>query len=242
MKKERSLIFVGILVILLYAMLTPVSLQADNQTPSANNESILDATITSTVYVHNDAELQALAVDGTGTPVDPWIIRVLVIDTTDILGLRIDDTTEHFEILNCTITAGWGIYLDNIADSTARIKNNTVINCNSYGIYLNKANGTDMKNYTKACAVRKAMCYAIDRDEINQVIHDGEYIVNHQPMPIFSTTTYGVFPIQYKCDLDLAWKWMEAAGYERPEESISLFLPSCLSVIILIIIRKKQKN
>jgi parallel beta-helix repeat protein len=142
MKKERSLIFVSILVILLFAVFTPASLQADNQTPFANNESILDATITSTVYVHNDAELQALAVDGTGTPVDPWIIRDLVIDTTDILGLRIDDTTEHFEILNCTITAGWGIYLDNIADSTARIKNNTVINCNSYGIYLNKANGT----------------------------------------------------------------------------------------------------
>ena len=142
MKKERSLIFVSILVILLFATFTPVSLEANNKTVFPSKGNNLDATIIHTVYVHNDAELQALAVDGTGTPVDPWIIRDLVINTTDTLGLRIDDTTEHFEILNCTVTASWGIYLDNIADSTAKIKNNTVIDCSSYGIYLNKANGT----------------------------------------------------------------------------------------------------
>ncbi len=56
------------------------------------------------------------------------------------------------------------------------------------------------------------------------------------------TWGYGSFPLKYSRDLDLAWKWMEAAGYARLEESISLFLPSCLSVIILIIIRKKRIN
>jgi parallel beta-helix repeat protein len=150
MKKERSLIFVSILVILLFAVLTPVSLQANDQKPFVNNESSLEATITSTIYIHNNAELQALAIScsgspGSGSPADPWIIRDLVINTTDTLGLRIDDTTEYFEILNCTVTASWGIYLDNLADSTARIRNNTVINCDSYGIYLYMANGT---NYT----------------------------------------------------------------------------------------------
>jgi len=128
-------------------LFTPLSIQADNPAPIVNNENRLDATITSSIYVHNNAELQSLAIScsgspGSGTPGDPWIIRDLVIDTTDTLSLRIDDTTEYFEILNCTVTASWGIYLYNLADSTARIKNNTVINCDAYGIYLNKANGT----------------------------------------------------------------------------------------------------
>ncbi len=101
-------------------------------------------------------------------------------------------------------------------------------------------NGTEFGNYTKACAVRKAICYAIDRGEINEVIHDGVYLLSHKPMINFYS--YGSFPIIYHHDLDLAWKWMEAAGYESPTETVSLFLPSCLSVIILIIIRKKQKN
>jgi len=100
-------------------------------------------------------------------------------------------------------------------------------------------NGTDMGNYTKACAVRKAMCYAIDRDEINQVLHDGEYLVNHQPMPS-SATTYGVFPIQYGNDLDLAWEWMVAAGYERPKGSNLLFIPLCISLILLVIYRRRK--
>jgi len=104
-------------------------------------------------------------------------------------------------------------------------------------------NGTEFGNYTKASAVRKAICYAIDRNDMNQVLHDGEFLINHRPMLNFCFY-YGSdeFPIKYDFDLDLAWKWMEAAGYENPNPTISLFLPSCLSVILLIIIKKKQKN
>ncbi|MBY9002122.1 MAG: hypothetical protein KGD64_14475, partial [Candidatus Heimdallarchaeota archaeon] len=43
-------------------------------------------------------------------------------------------------------------------------------------------NGSEFGNYTKACAVRKAICYAIDRDEMNQVIHHGEFLISHRPM------------------------------------------------------------
>ena len=59
-------------------------------------------------------------------------------------------------------------------------------------------------------------------------------------MPVFGFTHYDVFPIQYDCDLDLAWKWMEIAGYERPNGAISFFFPSCLSLIVLIFYRKKR--
>ncbi len=102
-------------------------------------------------------------------------------------------------------------------------------------------NGTESGNYTKACAVRKAICYAIDRVEMNQVLHDGEYLINHRPMRNFNFFYYEpAFPIIYDYDLDLAWKWMEYAGYKRPVKLVSLFLPSCLSLIILIIFRKRQ--
>ena len=142
MKKERGFIFTFMMIVLLFATLSPINSQAKKQTAANNDEIRLDAPITSTVYVHNNAELQALSSDGAGTPADPWIISDLVIDTTDVLGLRIDDTTDHFEIRNCTVTAGWGIYLDNVSDSSASIENNTVVDCSAYGIYLYNTNGT----------------------------------------------------------------------------------------------------
>ncbi len=102
-------------------------------------------------------------------------------------------------------------------------------------------NGTEFGNITKASAVRKAICYAIDRNEMNQVIHDGEFLINHRPMMNYYFF-YGSdeFPIKYDYDLDLAWKWMEAAGYENPNPTPSLFFPSCLSIVLLIIFRKKR--
>ncbi|MHA1420177.1 MAG: ABC transporter substrate-binding protein [Candidatus Heimdallarchaeaceae archaeon] len=104
-------------------------------------------------------------------------------------------------------------------------------------------NGTELGNYTKACAVRKAICYAIDRGEMNQVIHDGECFIAHRPMLNFYGF-YGmnVFPIIYNYDLELAWDWMEAAGYERSEVLTTSYLLSCLSVIILIVYRNKRSN
>ena len=99
------------------------------------------------------------------------------------------------------------------------------------------------EEYTRAVGIRKAICYAIDRNEINSQIHDGEYLIFNRPMLNFGGSYYyDYFPIIYDYDLDLAWDWMEAAGYERPKRAISLFLPSCLSIALLIIIRKKQKN
>jgi len=142
MKKERNYILVFTIVIFLLIQPSTANLQAENHASFSNEKISLDATITAGIHIHNDAELAALAVSGDGNSGTPWIIRDLVIDTTDTVALRIEDTTEHFEILNCTVTASWGIYIDNISDSTARIENNTVLNCDAYGIYLYKANGT----------------------------------------------------------------------------------------------------
>ena len=68
------------------------------------------------------------------------------------------------------------------------------------------------EEYTKALAVRKAICYAIDRKEINQAEHDGENIICNAPF-YWPSYYYSWEPTKYYRDLDAAREWMEAAGY-----------------------------
>ncbi|MCG3220061.1 MAG: hypothetical protein H7641_01670 [Candidatus Heimdallarchaeota archaeon] len=80
---------------------------------------------------------------------------------------------------------------------------------NNY-IWLAEPGKTD---YTKAAAIRKAICYAIDNEEMNQLINEGDYILNYQPNPYIKNYDGATFPIQYDRNLTLAKEWMEAAGY-----------------------------
>ena len=82
-------------------------------------------------------------------------------------------------------------------------------------IFLNK-NG--LEEYTKACAVRKAICYAIDREEINQEIHGGEYTISHSPYYLTQEFWYYNDIIKYNYDLEAALDWLDAAGYSLTEE------------------------
>ena len=70
------------------------------------------------------------------------------------------------------------------------------------------------EEYTKGVAVRKAMNYAIDREEMNQVIHDGEYTLCHNPMYLYTAFYYYDDVIKYYRDLDASREWLEAAGYD----------------------------
>lgn len=105
--------------------------------------------------------------------------------------------------------------------------------------------GTDGENSTEACAVRKAICYAIDREEINQVFHDGEYTLCHNPMYLYTAYYYYDDVIKYYHDLDAAWEWMEAAGYKvdltniYPSVIIAVF---CLISISKIVYKKKIRK
>ncbi|MCG3221671.1 MAG: hypothetical protein H7641_09860, partial [Candidatus Heimdallarchaeota archaeon] len=69
------------------------------------------------------------------------------------------------------------------------------------------------EEYTKGVAVRKAICYAIDREEMNEVFHDGEYIVSHNPIPPFFSFYYYDNVIKFYRDLDAAFEWFRATGY-----------------------------
>jgi ABC-type transport system substrate-binding protein len=69
------------------------------------------------------------------------------------------------------------------------------------------------EEYTNGVAVRKAISYAIDREEINNVFHSGEYILSHSPIYPYTTFYYYNEIIKYYRDLDLALKWLNYAGY-----------------------------
>ncbi len=87
------------------------------------------------------------------------------------------------------------------------------------------------EEYTKGVAVRKAMNYAIDRDEINQVIHDGEYLLSHSIIYPFTAYYYYNDIIKYNRDLSAAVEWLAAARYFPEVTDLPLPLFGILAAI-----------
>ncbi|MHA2256327.1 MAG: ABC transporter substrate-binding protein, partial [Candidatus Heimdallarchaeaceae archaeon] len=103
------------------------------------------------------------------------------------------------------------------------------------------------ENYTKACAVRKAICYAIDREEMNNEFHDGEYVIAHNPMYPYTAFYYYDDVIKYDYNLDKAREWLAAAGYIKTETTNVITFSSILALLVLQISisvrrRKHKKN
>jgi ABC-type transport system substrate-binding protein len=67
---------------------------------------------------------------------------------------------------------------------------------------------------TVGLAVRKAISYALDRVEINDVIHRGEYTITDHPIYLKMGIWCNPNIIRYNHDLDLAREYMAIAGYE----------------------------
>ncbi len=98
-----------------------------------------------------------------------------------------------------------------------------------------------VENYTKACAVRKAICYSIDRDEMNQLLHDGECLIVHSVLQPFYAYYYFNDIIKYDQDYDAARLWLSYAGYIEYETIVAIF-PSVFiifAVVTSVVLRKK---
>ncbi len=101
---------------------------------------------------------------------------------------------------------------------------------------------------TVGLAIRKAISYALDREEINAVVHRGEYTITDHP--IYKKMGIWCNPniIQYNHDLDKAREFMAIAGYELVIMASILIglnwiytLSGIFSFLgILIIVRKKK--
>ena len=93
----------------------------------------------------------------------------------------------------------------------------------------------DLTNYTKGIAVRKAINYAIDRYEINNVLHDGEYTVAHSVLYPSLTYYYYNDIIKYDYNLNASAEWLKAAGYQVAEFPLSkTTTPNIGSVVVMV--------
>ena len=98
---------------------------------------------TKTIQIHSDEEFGKYNFEGTGTINDPYLIQNLELGITDLYlddfysVISIANTSKHFIIQDCIISGGAkSIILNNIADGSAKILNNTLI---AYAYYLNNS-------------------------------------------------------------------------------------------------------
>ena len=86
---------------------------------------------------------------GQGTIEDPYRIENYEIVTTSGMGISISGTTVHFLIKNCHIEAGsYGIHIDDVADETISIINNSVFFNENDGIYVYSSTFVVIENNT----------------------------------------------------------------------------------------------
>ena len=89
------------------------------------------------IYINSDGNFTDYGFLGSGTVEDPYIIEGYNIITNDLHGIYITDTTKYFIVRNCYIDAEeYGIYIDDVADGTITVINNTCSNNYHFGIYL----------------------------------------------------------------------------------------------------------
>ena len=99
---------------------------------------------------------------------------------------------------------------------------------------------------TKGLAIRKAISYALDRVEINNVIHRGEYTLTDHPIYLKMGIWCNPNIIRYNHDLDKAREYMTKAGYvisdTTPGFGFWITLSSLMAVAVasVYIVRRKK--
>jgi len=93
-------------------------------------------------------------------------------------------------------------------------------------------------------AVRKAISYAIDREEINQLLHNGEYIITDHPIYVTMGVWCNPNIIRYNHDLDKARAYMEPWGkytsYIVGTNYYPLFILSEVFLCMVFLFKKKK--
>ncbi|MFX1511206.1 MAG: nitrous oxide reductase family maturation protein NosD [Promethearchaeota archaeon] len=99
------------------------------------------------IKVTSDSELAEVAVNGSGTITDPYILEGWNITTNHISGIDIEDTTKYFVIRNCWLSTynTTGIIIDSVGSGTTIICNNFFQN-NGYCISISKSDSIIITN------------------------------------------------------------------------------------------------
>ncbi len=89
------------------------------------------------------------AFPGSGTAEDPYVIEGYSIITTNSRGIRITGTTKYFTVRNCYVDAkDYGIYIENVADGTVTVINNSCWGNNNWGIAIHYSSNFTVANNT----------------------------------------------------------------------------------------------
>ena len=93
------------------------------------------------ITINDDSDFISYGFPGNGNSTNPYLIEDLNITTTNSRGIYIYGTSKHFVIKNCFVNAeDEGIYVWNVANGTATIRNNTIIDHLEAGIHVKNAN------------------------------------------------------------------------------------------------------
>ncbi|MCK5265305.1 MAG: right-handed parallel beta-helix repeat-containing protein, partial [Candidatus Thorarchaeota archaeon] len=143
-KLTLSLMMITVLLVSTWVPLT---------TPMTNNELVHEPSIRGVlsyethdpIYIVNDTDLAATAVseswEGDGSSETPFLIQGYEISDEQYL-IYIQDTTLHFEILDCNLTyAESAIYLENVTNGVIQ---NCLIDIPFNGIYMYNVTGIDV--------------------------------------------------------------------------------------------------
>ncbi len=71
------------------------------------------------------------------------------------------------------------------------------------------------EEYTKGVAIRKAMNYAINRVEMNEVVNEGDCLIVDSVLYICFPDYYNYNIIKYDYNLTASYEWLCAAGYSQ---------------------------
>lgn len=92
-------------------------------------------------------------------------------------------------------------------------------------------------------AIRKAVAYALDRHELNNLVYNGRYFVNEHPLPTELGFWLNPDIIVYDQDYAKAKEFMEKAGFEYNTEPLGVsFLSIVLFIPIYFLTRKKKSS
>ncbi|MHA1303352.1 MAG: NosD domain-containing protein [Candidatus Heimdallarchaeaceae archaeon] len=103
------------------------------------------------IEIASDSDFSSLGFLGSGTESDPYIIEGYNITTTSTYGIYIHGSTvtAYFIISDCYIDAvSRGIYITGIANGIAVIENNTIVNNDEAGIYIDQTDNVNITDNT----------------------------------------------------------------------------------------------
>ncbi len=100
----------------------------------------------------------------------------------------------------------------------------------------------DKEGYTVACSIRKAICYAINRTEINEEVFFGEKTIAHSVIYPYTEYYYYDDIIKYERDLEKAFDWLNVED-EIPEETgFPEIAISTVSLLMIVFVFKRRRN